>query len=100
MLLSWDGFKGEEIHAGFLQRMSRSGDGERKPLLTRQIVFEPLPASVLFAFLVHVFRSWRLNAVIPFVELRGSLIVCSLHYVCTEPDPNPQTLPLAVKLLH
>jgi hypothetical protein len=27
-----------------------SGDGERKTLLTRQITFEPLPASVLFAF--------------------------------------------------
>ena len=29
-----------------------SGDGEREALLTRQIAFEPLPASVLFAFLV------------------------------------------------
>jgi len=27
-----------------------SGDGERKTLLTRQVAFEPLPASVLFAF--------------------------------------------------
>jgi hypothetical protein len=27
-----------------------SGDGERKTLLTRQIAFEPLPASVLFVF--------------------------------------------------
>jgi hypothetical protein len=27
-----------------------SGDGERKTLLTRQTAFEPLPASVLFAF--------------------------------------------------
>jgi hypothetical protein len=26
-----------------------SGDGERKTLLTRQIAFEPLPVSVLFA---------------------------------------------------
>ena len=26
-----------------------SGDGERKTMLTRQIAFEPLPASVLFA---------------------------------------------------
>jgi hypothetical protein len=26
-----------------------SGDGERKTWLTRQIAFEPLPASVLFA---------------------------------------------------
>jgi hypothetical protein len=26
-----------------------SGDGERKTLLTQQIAFEPLPASVLFA---------------------------------------------------
>ena len=36
-----------------------SGDGERKTLLTRQIAFEPLPASVLFAlggsWLVHFF---------------------------------------------
>ena len=28
-----------------------SGDGERKTLLTRQIAFEPLPASVLFGLL-------------------------------------------------
>jgi len=33
-----------------------SGDGERKTLLTQQIAFEPLPASVLFA----VVRSWFL----------------------------------------
>jgi hypothetical protein len=41
-----------------------SGDGERKTLLTRQIDFEPLPASVLFGFGVggalHIHRSvWR-----------------------------------------
>jgi len=29
-----------------------SGDGERKTLQTRQIAFEPLPASVLFGFLL------------------------------------------------
>jgi hypothetical protein len=34
-----------------------SGDGERKTLLTRQIAFEPLPASALFAF---VGVSWLL----------------------------------------
>jgi hypothetical protein len=34
-----------------------SGDGERKTLLTRQIAFEPLPASVLF---VLVGRWWLL----------------------------------------
>ena len=28
-----------------------SGDGERETLLTRQIAFEPLPASVLFGLL-------------------------------------------------
>jgi hypothetical protein len=28
-----------------------SGDGERKVLLTRQIAFVPMPASVLFALL-------------------------------------------------
>ncbi len=44
-----------------------SGDGERKTLLTRQIAFEPLPASVLFAlgcFVVaaaHVFWGWGLS---------------------------------------
>ena len=33
----------------FLAERLGSGDGERKTLLTRQIAFEPLPASVLFA---------------------------------------------------
>jgi hypothetical protein len=37
----------EDIHC-FTERLG-SGDGERKTLLTRQIAFEPLPASVLFA---------------------------------------------------
>ena len=32
----------------FLAQRFGSGDGERKALLTRQIAFEPLPASVLF----------------------------------------------------
>ena len=32
-----------------------SGDGERKTLLTRQIAFEPLPASVLFGPVVVLF---------------------------------------------
>jgi hypothetical protein len=31
-----------------------SGDGERKMLLTGQIAFEPLPASVLFALVLAV----------------------------------------------
>ena len=31
-----------------------SGDGERKTLLTRQIAFEPLPASVLFGLVFAV----------------------------------------------
>ena len=31
----------------FAERLG-SGDGERRTLLTRQIAFEPLPASVLF----------------------------------------------------
>ena len=31
----------------FLAQRFGSGDGERKALLTRQIAFEPLPASVL-----------------------------------------------------
>ena len=35
---------------GVLNERLGSGDGERKTLLTRQIAFEPLPASVLFAW--------------------------------------------------
>ncbi len=35
----------------FLGERFGSGDGERKTLLTRQIAFEPLPASVLFGHL-------------------------------------------------
>jgi hypothetical protein len=31
-----------------------SGDGERKTLLTRQMPYEPLPASVLFALVLAV----------------------------------------------
>ena len=31
-----------------------SGDGERKTLLTRQIAFEPLPASDLFPFIGRI----------------------------------------------
>ena len=34
-----------------------SGDGERKTLLTRQIAFEPLPASVLFGLGGGLIRS-------------------------------------------
>ncbi|SKB08857.1 hypothetical protein SAMN02745166_05045 [Prosthecobacter debontii] len=38
------------FHGGliFLGERLGSGDGERKTLLTRQIAFEPLPASVSF----------------------------------------------------
>jgi hypothetical protein len=36
----------------FLPERFGSGDGEGKTLLTRQIAFEPLPASVLFAFFI------------------------------------------------
>ena len=43
--------QGEILHDDALWLAERlgSGDGERKTLLTRQIAFEPLPASVLFA---------------------------------------------------
>ena len=34
---------------GHLGERPGSGDGERKTSMTRQIAFEPLPASVLFA---------------------------------------------------
>lgn len=60
----------------------------------------PLPPLSCSPLLVYVFRSWCLNAVLPVIELRESLVVYSFHYVCTKSDPNPQTLPLAVKLLH
>jgi hypothetical protein len=40
----------------------RPGDGERKTLLTRQIAFEPLPASVLFGLLW--FLSFKLFSVV------------------------------------
>ena len=42
-----------------------SGDGERKTLLTRQIAFEPLPASVLFALCGGVFID---GAIVPISE--------------------------------
>ena len=54
---------GEECHS-FVWRVELgerfgSGDGERNTLLTRQIAFEPLPASVLFGLggLVSIARS-------------------------------------------
>ena len=48
---------------GLAERVG-SGDGERKTLLTRQIAFEPLPASVLFApFVVVVICSGPLMVV-------------------------------------
>jgi hypothetical protein len=37
-----------QIRGNFVAERFGSGDGERKTLLTRQIAFEPLPASVLF----------------------------------------------------
>jgi hypothetical protein len=44
-----------------------SGDGERKASMTRQMPFEPLPASVLFAlgwlWMAVIFAKWYLNAV-------------------------------------
>ena len=42
----------------FLAERLGSGDGERKTLLTRQMPYEPLPASVLFAL---VFSWWSQN---------------------------------------
>jgi len=38
-----------------------SGDGERKTLLTRQIAFEPLPASVLFGLGVVMWKCYSAN---------------------------------------
>ncbi len=42
-----------------------SGDGERRTLLTRQIAFEPLPASVLFVAVdcAQTLMCWSLKAV-------------------------------------
>ena len=48
------------IHeAAMLAERLGSGDGERKTLLTRQIAFESLPASVLFALVGSVHGSGR-----------------------------------------
>ena len=41
-------YRNQLLHVAKDERLG-SGDGERKTLLTRQIAFEPLPASVLFA---------------------------------------------------
>ena len=39
-----------------------SGDGEREALMTRQMPYEPLPASVLFALLLGVDVLWSGHA--------------------------------------
>ena len=49
-----------------LAERMESGDGERKTLLTRQIAFEPLPASVLFGLLDSILKcdmvtEWHIN---------------------------------------
>jgi hypothetical protein len=45
---------GMAIVAVYLGERFGSGDGERKTLLTRQIAFEPLPASVLLNLFADV----------------------------------------------
>jgi len=47
---------------GFVGKRLGSGDGERKTLLTRQIAFEPLPASVLFGVFINAGSSWLVLA--------------------------------------
>ncbi len=37
------------------KREMGAADGDRKPLLTRQIAFDPLPASVFIAFILGCF---------------------------------------------
>ena len=59
-------------HAWLAERLG-SGDGERKTLLTRQITFEPLPASVLFALVIVV--------VVAHGRLRGRVRVASARAV-------------------
>jgi hypothetical protein len=54
--------------SNFAERL-RSGDGERKTLLTRQIAFEPLPASVLFAPFV-------LSVIVQAVSMCRQVIAC------------------------
>ena len=57
----WNGYSHDVC---FLAERLGSGDGERKTLLTRQIAFEPLPASVLFALVgcvVAVMRKLVVN---------------------------------------
>jgi hypothetical protein len=53
-------FTGDVMELG--ERLG-SGDGERKTLLTRQIAFEPLPASVLFAL-----GWWSVDLISPSLE--------------------------------
>jgi hypothetical protein len=43
----------------FLGERPGSGDGERKTLLTRQIAFEPLPASALLNKLLAQSANWQ-----------------------------------------
>ena len=48
ILIFWENYELHYDGLCFLAERFGSGDGERKTLLTRQIAFEPLPASVLF----------------------------------------------------
>jgi hypothetical protein len=54
----------------FLGRTLRKGDGERKTLLTRQIAFELLPASVLFGLvgLRVIFCMFKIRSSCPVVR--------------------------------
>jgi len=73
-----------------------SGDGERKTLLTRQIAFEPLPASVLFGVVVGWSgRMWnqfsgmwrRLGDALVFRDvLRWVVVECGMNEFCIAED--------------
>ena len=61
-----------------------SGDGERKTLLIRQIAFEPLPASVLFAVGYGgsdgstLLVDCCLNAIAVWIKNKSSVIVIAI----------------------
>lgn len=69
-------------HHAVLAERPGAGDGERKVLLTRQIAFDPSPASVLFAF------GWPVFAIIwSSPDLRGIKFGRSWEPVCPQCDP-------------
>ena len=74
---------------GCLGERLGSGDGERKTLLTRQIAFEPLPASVLFAFVLPMILGGKDCE----VGMHGLNLCGTNHAAPTVGRRNPNTAP-------